>query len=222
MFRAKLPRTRQQSPGKRPPVRHRQPVAARPPGIPRSSIRSGLAAFALSCLALVGNAHAIVNGTVVTNDTNGVVRLNIGCSGVMLNDEWVLTAQHCITSDRLENPEQVEINGVPAKRIIRHPRGSHSVYGKNKVDAALIQLSSPLPGVSKYPKFYEGSFFARDIPEECREKLSNYALAGHKILCVAFPPNGGNRWTIVTDKTFFNRNVPQECHEKMQKMKMAG
>lgn len=35
---------------------------------------------------------------------------------------------------------------------------------------------------------------------------------GHSIISVAFSPQGGNRWSIVTNKGFFNRNVPDELH----------
>ena len=45
--------------------------------------------------------------------------------------------------------------------------------------------------------------------------MRSYFRAGHKILCVAFPTQGGNRWSVVTDKTFFNRNVPDELHRIM-------
>ena len=57
-----------------------------------------------------------------------------------------------------------------------------------------------------------GNVFTRNIPEECREKLHDYAKAKHKILCVSFPPGGENRWTIITDRLFFNRNTPAGCH----------
>jgi hypothetical protein len=46
-----------------------------------------------------------------------------------------------------------------------------------------------------------GGLFARNIPEECYQKLLAYAGDGHKIRVIAFPPEGGNRWLIVTDRT---------------------
>ena len=70
--------------------------------------------------------------------------------------------------------------------------------------------------------FQSGNVFTRNIPEECREKLHEYAQAKHKILCVSFPPGGENRWTIVTDRLFFNRNTPAGCHEKMWEFRRAG
>ncbi|MDG2487562.1 MAG: serine hydrolase [Roseibacillus sp.] len=70
--------------------------------------------------------------------------------------------------------------------------------------------------------FQSGNVFTRNIPEECREKLHEYAKAKHKILCVSFPPGGENRWTIITDRLFFNRNTPAGCHEKMWEFRRAG
>ena len=39
---------------------------------------------------------------------------------------------------------------------------------------------------------------------------------GAKIICVAFPPQGGNSWSIINDKgAYLNRNVPDELHMLM-------
>ncbi len=65
----------------------------------------------------------------------------------------------------------------------------------------------------------DGRLFARNIPQECFEKLQEFLSAGHKVRCVAFPSAGGNRWVIITDRSFFARNIPQECFEKMQEFR---
>jgi CubicO group peptidase (beta-lactamase class C family) len=65
-------------------------------------------------------------------------------------------------------------------------------------------------------------FFSRAVPIECHDKLRTLADAGHRVRWVAFPPAGGNSWSVVTDKTFFNRNIPQECHDKMVGFLNAG
>lgn len=67
-----------------------------------------------------------------------------------------------------------------------------------------------------------GGLFARNIPEECYQKLLSYAGDGHKIRVVAFPPEGGNRWLIVTDRTYFARNIPDECYDRLGVMWNAG
>jgi CubicO group peptidase (beta-lactamase class C family) len=45
------------------------------------------------------------------------------------------------------------------------------------------------------------------------QDLSKY---GARIVCVAFPPQGGNRWSVVNDQgVFFNRNIADEAHMYM-------
>ena len=65
-------------------------------------------------------------------------------------------------------------------------------------------------------------FFDRDLPAECHDRLRTFANDGHRIVWVAFPPAGGNSWSIVTDTTFFNRNIPDECHQQMKTFTAAG
>ena len=67
-----------------------------------------------------------------------------------------------------------------------------------------------------------GGLFARNIPEECYQKLLAYVGDGHKIRVIAFPPEGGNRWLIVTDRTYFARNIPDECYDRLGVMWNAG
>ena len=65
-------------------------------------------------------------------------------------------------------------------------------------------------------------FFNRNIPDECHQKMKEFAAAGDDISWVAFSP-GGNSWSIVTKSgAFFNRNIPDECHQKMQELSQGG
>lgn len=68
----------------------------------------------------------------------------------------------------------------------------------------------------------QAPFFNRNIPQECHDRMVTLRNAGHSILCVAFPPAGGNRWSVVTDQSFFNRGIPQECHDRMVALHNAG
>lgn len=68
----------------------------------------------------------------------------------------------------------------------------------------------------------EGGYFARGIPDECFAKLGELISAGHRVRCVAFPAEGGNRWIIVTDKTYVARSIPDECYDKLGAMWNAG
>jgi CubicO group peptidase (beta-lactamase class C family) len=66
-------------------------------------------------------------------------------------------------------------------------------------------------------------FFNRNIPDECHQKMGEFAGAGDDVIWVAFPPGGGNRWSIVTKSgAYFNRNIPDECHQKMHDLSQNG
>ncbi|TVP44636.1 MAG: class A beta-lactamase-related serine hydrolase [Gemmatimonadales bacterium] len=64
--------------------------------------------------------------------------------------------------------------------------------------------------------------YSRNIPLECRNRLGSLRAEGHRILCVAFPPAGGNRWCIVTDKDVVPRNIPTECRDRIQTFRSEG
>ncbi len=64
--------------------------------------------------------------------------------------------------------------------------------------------------------------FSKNIPKECRDKIAEFRNDGRRIVCVAFPPGGGNRWSVITDTGFFNRGIPDECHQKMREFHQAG
>ena len=84
-----------------------------------------------------------------------------------------------------------------------------------------LGLAAALPAQLATAQAVE-THFNRNVPVEADQRMRTYVASGHQLLCVAFPPAGGNRWSIVTDKTFFNRNVPQECHQKMQELHGLG
>jgi CubicO group peptidase (beta-lactamase class C family) len=65
-------------------------------------------------------------------------------------------------------------------------------------------------------------FFNRNIPNECHQKMKDFAAAGDDVTWVAFAP-GSDRWSITTKTgAFFNRNIPDECHQKMQELSKNG
>lgn len=68
----------------------------------------------------------------------------------------------------------------------------------------------------------DGKSFARNIPQECHDKINEFLKQGHIIQHIAFPPKGGNSWVIITDKTFFSRNIPNEAHLEMQNLVKQG
>lgn len=66
------------------------------------------------------------------------------------------------------------------------------------------------------------TFHTRNLPGACEAQMNSLVAAGHQIRFVAFPPAGGDRWSIVTDRGFYNRNVPSELHSKMTSYRQAG
>jgi CubicO group peptidase (beta-lactamase class C family) len=67
------------------------------------------------------------------------------------------------------------------------------------------------------------AFFNRNIPDECHQKIKEFASARDDVIWVAFPPGGGNRWSIVAKSgAYFNRNIPDECHQKMHDLSQNG
>nr|SPS05429.1 protein of unknown function [Candidatus Nitrotoga fabula] len=64
--------------------------------------------------------------------------------------------------------------------------------------------------------------FNKNIPKECQDRIASFQQEGHKILCIAFPAEGGNRWSLITNRGFFNRGIPDECHDKMREFHKAG
>lgn len=65
-------------------------------------------------------------------------------------------------------------------------------------------------------------FFGWNLPKGCQAQLDNFVKDGHRILCVAFPPDRADAWSIITDKTFANRNIPSECDQRMREIRNGG
>ena len=91
----------------------------------------------------------LTNGDLVSNDLQrslGLVTVNGGCSGTMLNEFWVLTADHCVTSNgQMGGPTQPLAN-LPITaawsaqtlfptRLVRY-------FNSNNLDVALVYLGS--------------------------------------------------------------------------------
>nr|WP_055506776.1 serine hydrolase domain-containing protein [Nonomuraea pusilla] len=68
----------------------------------------------------------------------------------------------------------------------------------------------------------DGRYFARGIPDACFTELGALARAGRRIHCVAFPPEGGDRWVITTDKGMSARGIPEACRQRVAAYYSAG
>ncbi|GAA2211805.1 hypothetical protein GCM10009850_072650 [Nonomuraea monospora] len=68
----------------------------------------------------------------------------------------------------------------------------------------------------------DGRYFARGIPDACFTEIGKLSDAGRKINCVAFPPEGGDRWVITTDKGVTARGLPAACKQRIDAYYAAG
>lgn len=62
----------------------------------------------------------------------------------------------------------------------------------------------------------KGGHVARNIPNECYERLEEFVGDGDTVRSIAFTPTGG--WVIITDQRYFARGIPDQCFEMLVQM----
>jgi hypothetical protein len=92
---------------------------------------------------------SIINGAVVDPTTTQTVRITapLGCSGVLLTNEWVVTANHCFLYGT--TPGQIQVtygDGTGQQRqgvaeLLRHPS---SINNAQFIDVVLLRLAAPM------------------------------------------------------------------------------
>lgn len=113
------------------------------------------------------------------------------------------------------------------------PINSQINYNRNISGEAHEMLKKLLPkGIQSFSFAPNGGWviitktnehFARNIPEECYQKIKDFVQKGTKIEEVVFPPKGGNNsWLIITENSTFARNIPGSCHDKITALQRSG
>ena len=102
----------------------------------------------------------------------------------------------------------------------RVPDEAHTVMGQ--LAAQGISAFSFTPSNGWVMVTQTGSYQARGIPDECFTALGQAITDGMKVHCVAFPPEGGNRWVITGDSGVLAQGIPDECHQRILEFYAAG
>jgi hypothetical protein len=88
--------------------------------------------------AVAAREQGILNGSAVGAGYRAAVALNVGCSGTLVRNDWVLTAARCFNVMNLGEPGSVGVTmgaqSAVADAIVRH----------GTLDVALVHLATPM------------------------------------------------------------------------------
>ena len=137
---------------------------------------------------------AIINGNTVTlqeQEDKGLVRLKVGCSAVLLANDWLLTAGHCIANNR----DPFSVTAVASWETLgNESRQSDAIYQfadgneARNVDLALVHLSSP------FTVHGATTGFANHLNMNATASLNQQTLAVYGRGINEFPNLGGGTW----------------------------
>src|SRR5688572_26362313 len=93
----------------------------------------------------------IINGTSVSADTLGTLKVNSNCSGTLLSDRWLLTAKRCTTVEGVPGGTPLD----PETMVVKHLDGSTAhgtlVFRHPSVDVALLRLDQSFLNARSLP-----------------------------------------------------------------------
>ena len=132
----------------------------------------------------LASAHAVFGGIEV-KETDRIIENTVGiynkvydttCSGVLLADNLIVTAAHCLTPDHsnIRIFFGANVSGAPVRRVvdgIRHPDYRDDARGAHQHDIAVIKFRGSIPEGFKPAKFLENM--------DVLENMSPTAIAGY-------------------------------------------
>ena len=121
----------------------------------KKPLRTALVTVAVVLAAATAHpARAIIGGSevnVTEQQQRGLVTVEVGCSGTLVSSDWVITAGHCVPSDRPNPSTTVKAEWAPGAVL-----SSDAIYQFADVtqstnpgpEFALIHLSTPVTGIA--------------------------------------------------------------------------
>ena len=142
----------------------------------------------------------IINGASVPVDRQrelGLVTVSTGCSGTLVNQYWVLTADHCVTTDGMAggpgvSPGSLRITAAWSAAVVTPTRVVRSFVGAGR-DVALIFLGNQTFGRVNVQLFFVGPLDTGMTVTKYGRGISVYASGNGPATAVASSGSGPYR-----------------------------
>lgn len=139
-------------------------------------------------------ASAVINGNLVTiqeQEDKGLVSLANGCSAVLLANDWLLTAGHCISNNRNSASVTAIANWESVGNQLRQSDAIYQYAGFNdlrNVDLALVHLAAP------FTVHGATTGFVNQLNTNSVASLAGKTVAAYGVGINAVPRGGSGIW----------------------------